>query len=519
MRIRLVPLLLTLLLLLTACAPEEGAFNGGDTPWYNQEDTADGEDSRQLTSFALAYHEDQTLDPITCEEGLQFPLSSLLYDRLFTLDEAFAPQEALCDGWSVSEDGLTWSLHIREGVLFSDGSTLTAADAAASVRRAMSSQRYGQRLSGLRAASAQGEDTLQLTLASPNSALPSLLDIPVVKRGTEEDPVPVGTGPYLYITDGDRAYLSANSQWWRGAIQPLSRIELVNAKDTDTAQHLFTAREIQLFRTDLSGGGDTLTGSLDCADAASTVMEFIGINTSVPLLAEPAVRRAISAGIDREAVVSGYLAGHGAGASFPISPAASLYPRDLESAYSYAAFYQALGEAGLNTGEDRTLRLLVNQESADKAAIARFLAEKLSQYDLTVTVDVLPWAEFLAALEAGDFDLFYGEVRLTADWDLSPLIGTGGTLNYGGWSSADTDTLLSAFRTAEDRADACRTLCSHLSQQMPLIPVCFKSVSVLTHSGTVEGLSPTASDPFYGLENWLVRLADPPEGEGGPAAE
>lgn len=42
------------------------------------------------------------------------------------------------------------------------------------------------------------------------------------------------------------------------------------------------------------------------------------------------------------------------------------------------------------------------------------------------------------------FDLYYGEVRLTADWNLAPLLATGGRLNYGGWSDARCDQLLEA---------------------------------------------------------------------------
>ena len=46
----------------------------------------------------------------------------------------------------------------------------------------------------------------------------------MVKSGTEEEMVPVGTGPYLYITDGSTAYLAANGSWWRGNGQPVDRI-------------------------------------------------------------------------------------------------------------------------------------------------------------------------------------------------------------------------------------------------------------------------------------------------------
>lgn len=75
-----------------------------------------------------------------------------------------------------------------------------------------------------------------------------------------------------------------------------------------------------------------------------------------------------------------------------------------------------------------------------------------------------------AALKAGDFDLYYGECKLTADWDLSPLLSPGGALNYGGVRDTQLETLLTAFRTAsegEGRQTAARELCSYLKEQAP----------------------------------------------------
>ena len=55
-------------------------------------------------------------------------------------------------------------------------------------------------------------------------------------------------------------------------------------------------------------------------------------------------------------------------------------------------------------------------------------------YTLVRLIEVveLPWDEYLTALEAGDFDLYFGEIRLTADWDLTDLLSIGAPLNYGG---------------------------------------------------------------------------------------
>ena len=98
-------------------------------------------------------------------------------------------------------------------------------------------------------------------------------------------------------------------------------------------------------------------------------------------------------------------------------------------------------------------------------------------------------------------------MRLSADWDAGDLIETGGALNYGGWSAPDTDAMLEACRTGGESAE--RGLYQHLQEAVPLIPVCFKSDSLLTHSGVVENAAPTAANIFYNFPDWTIHLAQP----------
>ena len=114
----------------------------------------------------------------------------------------------------------------------------------------------------------------------------------------------------------------------------------------------------------------------------------------------------------------------------------------------------------------------------------------------------------LAALAAGEFDLYYGEVRLTADWDLRDLTGTGGALNYGGYTASYTDLLLENFLTADNRPAAARQLLAHLQDACPIAPICFKNDAVLTHPGVAGNLTPTASSTFYRMDRWTVRLSE-----------
>ncbi|MBU5627957.1 ABC transporter substrate-binding protein [Oscillibacter sp. MSJ-2] len=507
-RIRLSAVALAVVLLLSGCWSEGEVLPGDTTVIDSSEEPPETEEPAALPEqFALPYLPDQTLDPITCADGIQQTVGSLLYEGLFRLDETFSPQKSLCDEFSYNAEKLTFTFTLRTGVTFSDGSELTGADVAAQLNRARTSARYAARFDDVASITGSGS-VVTVVLSSANTSLPSLLDIPIVKHGTEENTVPLGTGPYHYMTDENGPYLRANPAWWGGKSAPVERIELVESPDMDTTLYQFTSHEIQLITADLTGSKTiSTTGSITFSSADTTIFQYVGLNTAHTLLSNAAVRRALGLGINRSTAVSAFLSGHGTPAQFPISPVSSLYPTNLERSYSYEDFESALNTAGLNSGNHHTLTMLVNGENPFKVSVARYIATSLSVHDLTVEVEALPWEEFTAALSAGQFDLYYGEVRLSPDWDLSSLIGTGGTLNYGRYSDITTDQMLSAYGAAADRQSAMEALCRHLQYQAPILPVCFKTTSVLTQADVVEGLSPTASDPFYGLEEWTIHLA------------
>ena len=455
-------------------------------------------------TFALPYYADETLDPIICADGAQQAVGALLYEGLFQLDEQLSPQPCLCASYQYDAATFTWTFTLRSGVTFSDGSALTAADVVATLNRARSSARYQSRLNEIDAVSAAGESTVVVKLTRANTGLPALLDIPIVKAGTESQRVPIGTGPYAYTADS--AELSARDDWWQGGGQPVSKISLVAVSDEDALFYRFSCLDIQLMVTDLTGSNPVSpTGSVSFDDADTTVLQYVGVNTHREALSSPEIRRAISMSIDRENAVSAFLSGHGRAAQFPISPVSPDYPVSLEAEYSYTDAAEAVSAASVGS---RKLTMLVNEENAFKVSMANYIVSLLSALGLNIELKVLPWDSYLSALEAGNFDLYYGEVRLGADWDLRSLVGTGGSLNYGGWSDATTDQLLEDYAAASDRAAAMEKICERLQEQAPIIPVCFKSVTVLSQAGVIEDLQPTASNPFYNLTECTIHLAE-----------
>ena len=493
--------LLLALSLLTGCAQIDEAEEPLFPP---EEDPAPEETAAALPSaFSLPYLAGQPLNPLTCPDGMQQTAASLLYEGLFHLDGQFTPQPLLCASYTYDPEALTYVLTLRQGVVFSDGSPLTAADVRATLTAARSSARYAPRLADVKSISA-GNGTVTLTLSRPNSALPALLDIPILKSGTEKKDIPTGTGPYLY-DESSTPCLLASQNWWQGGGQPVERIVLTETADAESMLYRFTSHDVQLLVSDLTGTDSvTVSGSVRCTDADTTVFQYLGINTAVKPLDDAAFRRCLSLGLNRQALVSGLLSGHARAAQFPVSPASPLYPSELDTAFSATAFADAL--AACKTRPARTLRLVVNSENAFKVSVAQQIAAAFTASGIPMEAMSLPWEEYTAALAAGRFDLYYGEVRLLADWDVSSLLATGGSLNYGGWSDAQCNQLLEACRSSADREAALNALYRYLRGQTPILPVCFKTVSALYESDVLEGLTPTAAEPFYDLNSCVIHL-------------
>ena len=423
---------------------------------------------------------------------------------MFQLDASFQAQPVLCQSYTASGDGLTWTFTLRSGVTFSDGTPLTGqtvADALNTARGAES--RYASRLSGVTGVEASGENTVTITLSRPNGNLPLLLDIPIA-LGTGDRPA--GTGPYVFSQQGDSLSLTARSGWWQDKSLPCTEIPLRAVSRSDDLIFAFSSGDVSLVDVDLMGTNAMgYSGSYETWDYATTDLIYLGFITLSGLCRSAGVRTALTRGIDRDAVAQTVYASHAVSTALPVHPASPLYDQTLAGVLSYApeALVSQLEDLGVL---GRELVLLVNRENTAKLSAAQLIAGQLESAGMEITVNALDFEDYTAALAQGDFDLYLGEVVLTADFDLTALLSSGGALNYGRWQDAQGDSLLSAFVQAsgEARTAAARALFEYLNQQAPIAPVCFKNGSVLTQWGRLSGLSPVRGNVFAGLENWTI---------------
>ena len=77
----------------------------------------------------------KNLDPIWTTAYISRNHGYLIYDTLFAMDESFTPQPQMVDTWEVSDDAMTWTFTLRDGLMFHDGAPVTSADVIASLER------------------------------------------------------------------------------------------------------------------------------------------------------------------------------------------------------------------------------------------------------------------------------------------------------------------------------------------------------------------------------------------------
>lgn len=464
-------------------------------------------------SFALPYTQD-AIHPILSSSSINLALSGLIWESLFVLDQNFEATPLLCQSYTISENGLVWTIQLRSDVTFSDGTPLTAEEVVFSLRLAMTdSPTYAQRLTNL-ANVTEVEGDVVITLYQPNGSLDTLLDIPIVKGESEE---PLGTGPYVLTGWGTNRSLVVRRDWWQDQDLPLDEIPLNSLPELDDLISAFHTGEISMVSTNLtSSQAISIDGTYETRDYPSSTLLFVGYRCDKGVCSDATVRQALGYAMDRTTLTMTHYAQHSVAATLPVHPNSSLYDQTLASTLTYqtSTTTALLEEAGWTQQEDGTwtrwgstlsLTFIVNTDNPFRLSAANYIAGELERLGILVDLQELTWTDFQTALTKGNFDLYLGEVPMSADFDPSIFV-EGGTVGYGGYSSYEMNQLLWSYQAATGtaRTTAASALYQLWATESPITPLSFQNYSLLTQWGVVSNANPTQQNLFYQFWNWSL---------------
>lgn len=465
--------------------------------------------------FGLTYYSGEKVNPISVKTDMNRVLVDALYEGMIYLDDNFKPQPMLCEKWE--GDGTTFRFYIKEGVTFWSGKSLTADDIVYTLKYARKTEDslYNTRMTDVSSVYAENANTVVVTLKSPNVDFPSLMDIPIFRQGTEDLTFSDGTGSYQPVQENGQWNLKPYENWHGGKVSEFDKISLVVTTRSEAAQYSFETGDISLMRTERIGTDSiTVSGSVDIYKLPTTDMHFLGFNCNEEPYNIPQVRQAISLAIDRQGISTTQLQSFAAPAVLPVNPQPAYEQVNLQADRASALeMLKSVGIADNNndgileyesqSGRRITLTasILVNSENPFKVAAANQIAASLTAIGIKTSVKEVSFEDYQSRLSNGNFDIYYGEVRMTPDFDLRSLIMTGGNLNYGGYSNIQTDQLVvQARETAGD--DAKSQLYQHFMNETPIAPVVFAKDQVIIRSNLIKGFSPSPNWIFHGSGGW-----------------
>lgn len=457
--------------------------------------------SQGLTAFGLAYQLSYGLHPYRCVSLNNRVILSFLYEPLFAVDSSFSPVPVLAESYFVSDDGMTTTVTLKSGARFSDGAPVTAADAAYSINSAKDSDYYGNRLNCITSAVAQDDRTLVLTTRTAYGALPVLLDIPIIPVDQAEEDVPLGSGPYVFR---DNTTLERNESWWQDTA-PLVDFPFITLTHATTAADIrdnFEYENVNIVLSDPNSAAYVnFHNDYELWTGNTTIMQYIGYNLGSNVFSNYGLRGAITYAIDRETIVTENAGGFAQAAVLPAAPQADCYDVKLANTYSYSLpkFYDRLESASVEDMDaDGVLDLYVTSlgyavscsgtmivcsSSYQRVQAATAVVNALNELGFRLTLKSLDYDEYANALANGNFDLYYGEVRLSPNFDLSPFFRGGGSLSYGYLADSTMENLCSrALLNSGNTYDLYKRLCD----RGYITPVLFKNYAVFTTRGAVQ---------------------------------
>jgi len=360
----------------------------------------------------------------------------MLYETLVNIT-ADGYEGCLAESWDISDDGKTYTFHIRDGVKFSDGEVCDANAIKANFDAIIENKdrhTWLEMMNLLVGVSAPDDKTFVIELSEPYYPLLTELGVTrpfamispkAMKDGSTKDGVNayIGTGPYVltdFVTD-EYAIFEANENYW-GEQPKIKKITVKVIPDNQTRilalekgeiDMIFGKNMIDADAINQYTGNDKFTVSL--SDPTST--RQIVLNTTRDVLADKEVRQALQHATNKQAISDGIFYGLEQPADTLFAKTVPYCDIDLEPyAYDVELAQSMLDEAGWVVGSDKirekdgqklNIDLLYNSDSVTEKAIAEYLQSEYQKIGISLNIHGEEEQSYRDNMKAGNFDMVF----------------------------------------------------------------------------------------------------------------
>lgn len=388
-----------------------------------------------------------TTDPYDANDTLSQAMAKSFYEGLFGFDKDMKLVPVLAESYDVSKDGLVYTIKLKHGIKFHDGTDFKADAVKVNLERVLDPanhlKRYGLYNNNIAKVEAVDDYTARITLKTPFSpfiaqlAHPSTVMISpaALKQYGSKDIAfhPVGTGPFKFVEWRQPDYLKVAKfdGYWRKGYPKVDTITWKPVVDNNSRAAMMQTGEAQFTFPVPYEVADVLKQKpdLEVVAAPSIVLRYLSMNTQQKPFDNPKVRQAIAYAINKEALAKVAFNGYA-------TPAEGMAPQGVEYAvkigpwpYDVAKAKALLKEAGYPNGFETELWSAYNHTTAQK--VVQFIQQQLQQIGIRTKITLLESGQRVQKVESWQ-DPKTAPVRLyyvgwststgEADWALRPLL-------------------------------------------------------------------------------------------------
>lgn len=420
------------------------------------------EEASGKTDLVIAIDADvASLHPCDISTTVEVTVLDQIYDTLMYMnpDGQHEPEPRVAESYEISEDGLDYTFHIRDGIKFHDGTPVTVDDVVFSIELYKASEYQGSQISMLSSVEATDDHTVVCHLDTPYA--PFLLGIcsPSIasKAYYESDPeafstVPMGCGPYKFVnrTIGTSIELEANEDYYRG-VPTIKKVTFNVLPDITNRAFSLMGDTIDFAEVDATVLPQLQSDPTIAVDEVLTsAFAYVSMNTEKEPFNDPLVRQAVNYAIDRENLVNVCYEGKAEVNSNICAKHRFGYSDDqFQYTYDPEKAKELLAEAGIETPYNLG-SLLVAEEYSSMATV---IQNDLKQVGLETEIDTREFNSFIGSLTQGDYTISALQMTLEGDTqqlEMAFITDYIGMANNARYSDPEMDDLFDQTRTETD---------------------------------------------------------------------
>ena len=315
---------------------------------------------------------------------------------------------AVAEKYEISEDRLTYTFTLREGVQFHNGDTVTAEDVIYSINRCATATDTGvvlvEALSVIPKLEALDEKTVAITITEPSNEFVSYLTLAILPADyTEQDTKPVGTGPFKFVsrTAQDSIVMEKFAEYW-GTPAYLDKVTFKIIENADSILMSLQSGAVDMFSHLTSYQVDQLGEEFQVVEGTMNLVQALYLNNAVAPFDDVRVRQALCYAVDKQGIIDLAFDGYGSPIGSSMYPAFGKYFDDSLTnhyAYNVEKAKQLLAEAGYADGFTMTITAPSNyQPHVDTAQV---IAEQLKAVGVTAEIQLVEWGTWVSDVYGG----------------------------------------------------------------------------------------------------------------------